>query len=261
MKIGIFDSGIGGLSVLHRAKKMIPDAEFIYYADEEHVPYGEKTEAEIKGFVEEILQFMVEKETDAAIIACNTATSVADKEFRAGFPIPIVGMEPAVKKACEQYGREGRRILVAATPVTIAGNKLHDLLERVDKYHDVDLIPLPMLVRFAERGEFESEEITEYLREALKEFQLDLYDVVVLGCTHFNYFKKHFRKVISKELHFVDGNEGTLKQLLRVIPEEKKLEKTEAKVTYYFSGREITEEEQLRIDTYLRQLDLMYEIG
>ena len=99
MKIGIYDSGIGGLSVLHRALKKMPEAEFIYYADTKHVPYGEKTREQIKGYVEEVLNFLIAKEVDAIVIACNTATSVATKEFRGEFAVPIVGMEPAVKRA------------------------------------------------------------------------------------------------------------------------------------------------------------------
>ena len=143
MKIGIFDSGIGGLSVLHRAMKMMPNVSFVYYADTEHVPYGEKTVQQIREFDEHNLNFLIDQGVDAVVIACNTATSVATKEFRAGFPVPIVGMEPAVKKAVEQYCDTGKRILVAATPITIASDKLHNLLERVDKEHDVDLLPLP----------------------------------------------------------------------------------------------------------------------
>ena len=86
MKIGIYDSGIGGLSVLHRALKKMPEAEFIYYADTKHVPYGEKTREQIKGYVEEVLNFLIAKEVDAIVIACNTATSVATKEFRGELP-------------------------------------------------------------------------------------------------------------------------------------------------------------------------------
>ena len=86
MKIGIYDSGIGGLSVLHQARKMLPDAEFLYYADEKHVPYGEKTREEIKGYVEEILNFLIDHGVDAVVIACNTATSVAKKNFAIPFP-------------------------------------------------------------------------------------------------------------------------------------------------------------------------------
>ena len=258
MKIGIFDSGIGGLSVLHHAMKKMPDTEFIYYADEEHVPYGDKTIEEIKGFIEEILEFLIEKGVDAIVIACNTATSVATKEFRAGYPVPIVGMEPAVKKAVELYQGTGKRILVAATPVTITGNKLQNLLERVDKENDVDLMPLPKLVRFAERGEFESEEVEAYLRDSLKELKLDEYAAVVLGCTHFNYFKESFRRVFCTDIHFVDGNEGTVNQLIRVATEDHNPD-AEAKVTYYYSGKEVSEEEKSEIENYMRQLDKMYE--
>lgn len=257
MKIGIFDSGIGGLSVLHHAMKQMPDAEFIYYADEEHVPYGEKTVEQIKGYIEEILDFLIGKGVDAIVIACNTATSVATKEFRAGYPVPIVGMEPAVKKAVELYQNTGKRILVAATPVTIAGDKLQNLLERVDKEHDVDLLPLPMLVRFAERGEFLSMEVEAYLQKELEKFDLGNYIAVVLGCTHFNYFKESFGNAFPDKIHFVDGNEGTINQLKRVLG-DKKEKGVVQKVSYYYSGRAVTVEEKLEIENYMQQLEKMY---
>lgn len=82
MKIGIFDSGMGGLSVLHRALRMIPEADFLYYADEEHVPYGEKTREQVRGYIDEIIAFMIKKQVDAIVIACNTATSVANKRIQ-----------------------------------------------------------------------------------------------------------------------------------------------------------------------------------
>lgn len=258
MKVGIFDSGIGGLSVLHRARKMIPGAQFLYYADEEHVPYGEKTPEEIRGYVEEILHFLIGQRVDAIVIACNTATTVATKAFREQFPVPIVGMEPAVKKAVELYRNSGKRILVAATPVTIAGDKLHSLLERVDTEHEADLIPLPKLVRFAEKGDFDNPSIEAYLREAFAPFELSRYGAVVLGCTHFNYFKEYFRKVFPGEIHFVDGNEGTLRQLMRVLP--KGDSGKEQKVRYFFSGKPVSRAEEQRIDMYMKQLDRMYEI-
>ena len=168
MKIGIYDSGIGGLSVLHRALKKMPEAEFIYYADTKHVPYGEKTREQIKGYVEEVLNFLIAKEVDAIVIACNTATSVATKEFRGEFAVPIVGMEPAVKRALKLYQDMQKRILVTATPVTIAGEKLHSLLEKVDTEHEVDLAPLPKLVRFAEAGRFQDPEVDKYLKNSVQ---------------------------------------------------------------------------------------------
>ena len=260
MKVGIFDSGIGGLSVLHHAMKKIPDGEFIYYADEAHVPYGEKSVEEIKTYIHSIFEFLIKEGVDAILIACNTATSVAAKEFRAQYPVPIVGMEPAVKKAVELYGDTGKRILVMATPVTIAGDKLHNLLERVDTEHDVDLIPLPKLVRFAECGDFDSEEVKAYLREELKQFDLKNYTAVVLGCTHFNYFKETLRKVFPEYIHFVDGNEGTVNQLIRVtgVDADGSRNGLEPKVTYYYSGKKVSEEEAAEIENYMRQLDKVY---
>lgn len=258
MKIGIFDSGIGGLSVLHRAMKMMPGTEFIYYADKDHVPYGEKTVEEIRGFIEEILRFLIEKEVDAIVIACNTATVVATKEFRSQFPVPIIGMEPAVKKAIEEYQHLDKRILVTATPITIAGKKLHQLIERVDEKHLTDLLPLPRLVRFAEAGDFESTDIETYLKTELSSFDLEDYTAVVLGCTHFNYFKNQFSRIFPGQIHFVDGNEGTLRQLMRVLPQD--YEKLETKVEYYYSGRAVSEEELQQITNYMKQLDFVYDI-
>ena len=107
MKIGIFDSGMGGLSVLYQAMKKMPGMDYIYYADRKNVPYGEKTEEQVKGFVDEIIKFLIMKDVDAIVIACNTATSVATKEYRECFPVPIIGMEPAVKKAVEEYIKSG----------------------------------------------------------------------------------------------------------------------------------------------------------
>lgn len=259
MKIGIFDSGIGGLSVLHRAMKVMPHEHFLYYADEAHVPYGEKRRDQIKRYVEENLNFLIEQGAEAVVIACNTATSVATREFREQFPVPIVGMEPAVKKALELYHTKGKRVLVAATPVTIAGNKLHSLLDRVDKTHNADLISLPMLVRFAEKGEFSSPDVDEYLRDTLSRFDLSRYEALVLGCTHFNYFKENFRKVFPEQIHFVDGNEGTVRQLMRVLPKDLEREGSQ-KISYYFSGRLVDGEELERLHECLAQLDRMYEI-
>lgn len=256
MKIGIFDSGLGGLSVLHHALKVLPDAHFIYYADEEHVPYGEKSKEQIKGYVREIIEFLIDQGVDAIVIACNTATTVATHEFRSTFPIPIIGMEPAVKKAIELYGSD-ERMLVAATPVTITGDKLYNLVEKVDKEHCVDLIALPKLVNFAENGIFDSEAIDDYLREMLKIYDLEDYSTVILGCTHFNYFKKNFLNVFPKPLHFVDGNEGTIRQLIRKLPNK---EYNGREVEYYFSSRKVNQKELEKIHMYLSQLDTVYDI-
>lgn len=263
MKIGVFDSGIGGLSVLHCARRLMPQADFIYYADEKHVPYGEKKPEEIRAFLIEILHFMLKKQVDAIVIACNTATSVLTMEYRNQFPIPIIGMEPAVKKAVD-LNIEDKRILVAATPITIQGNKLNNLLLRCDTNQEVDLIALPGLVRYAEKGDFTNPEIETYLRNQLNGFHLDDYGTFVLGCTHFNYFKEYFFKIFHGKISCIDGNEGTVHQLIRVLSKRNQQQQESSTknnglhkgtVEYYFSGNPTSEKDRMRIRHYLEQLD------
>ena len=125
-KIGIFDSGIGGISVLHEALAKMPDSEFVFYADRTHAPYGEKSEDMILGYASGITRFLTQLGCGTVLIACNTATSVAAGTLRKEYPeVPILGMEPAVKPALEET--DGR-VMVIATPVTVRENKLKDLL-------------------------------------------------------------------------------------------------------------------------------------
>lgn len=258
MKIGFFDSGIGGLSVLHHALKVLPQEEFLYYADEKHVPYGEKTKKEIMEYVDGAMAFMVERGVKAVVLACNTATSVAVRELRKNYSIPIIGMEPAVKKAVDTYG--DRRVFVMATPVTIRGDKMRYLLENVGKRHLVDLIPMPMLVRFAEQGIFQGPEVEEYVGKQLSGYDFREYSSLVLGCTHFNYFKDTFRKILPGTIQFVDGNEGTVCQLIRKLSETKQFEENTQSIEFYSSGEKLEGAELVLMKTLLKRLDEVYEL-
>ena len=104
MKIAFFDSGMGGLSVLHHARRVLPHEQFVFYADETHVPYGTKTRAEVESFVAEAFEFLLKQDVKAIVVACNTATSVAVPAMRARYDLPIIGMEPAAKKALRPNG-------------------------------------------------------------------------------------------------------------------------------------------------------------
>ena len=265
MKIGIFDSGIGGLSVLHEAYHLLPKQEFIFYADTENVPYGTKTPEQIVGYATKIADFLIEKGAGAIVVACNTATSVAIKELRKNYNIPILGMEPAVKPAVE--GTEGKRIMVIATPVTIRQDKLKDLLHRVDEEHRVDLLAMPKLVEFAEREEFESEAVREYITQQFGAFDKEKYCALVLGCTHFNYFKPLYREYFGQETLLIDGNRGTVRHLADVLSLDmvqdidmsfdKDNEMSWMNNTkYYFFGKEITGGETLQ---HLKRLHLRLE--
>ncbi|MBO4457928.1 MAG: glutamate racemase [Butyrivibrio sp.] len=256
MKIGIFDSGIGGLSVLHEAYHYLPEQNYIFYADTKHVPYGLKTPEQILGYTIGITEFLLDKGAEAIVVACNTATSVAIRELRKRYNIPILGMEPAVKPAVE--GTEKKRIMVIATPVTIREDKLKDLLHRVDEHHRVDLLPMPGLVEFAERAEFDSEDVLNYIKKQFAPYNMDEYCALVLGCTHFNYFKPAYRQIFGDETLLIDGNYGTVRHLAEVLgleisktpDNEVYFEDTHkmlcmANTEYYYSEIPITDEREL----------------
>lgn len=276
MKIGIFDSGLGGLSVLHCARQIAPNFDYIFYADEQNVPYGEKTPEQVKGYARQAIDFLVENGAEAVIIACNTATSALPMEVRNSYGIPVIGMEPAIKQAIRLYSGEHKRILIAATEVTIKGKKLHNLLDKVDGEHQADMVALPGLVRFAERGIYEGDEVEKYLRSALSDLDMEQYGTVVLGCTHFNYFKNAFINAFGRHIHFVDGNRGTVNQMLRKLNLQEYIKISTAadtsllsvvsgvddgRISVYFSGVPIGEKEMKRVFDCLKQLDRVYEIN
>ena len=209
MKIAFFDSGIGGLSVLAEALRRFSRAEFLYFADEDHVPYGTKSRTEIVRLSLDAVGFLVSRGADGVVVACNTATSAAISELRGAFSVPVIGMEPAVKLAADSFG--ARPTLLIATPLTIAGEKLARLVGRLEC--ETWSLALPRLVEFAQDLEFDSPAVRAYLREELGKFELERLGSLVLGCTHFNYFKDVLREILPSHVRIIDGIDGTLNRL------------------------------------------------
>ena len=209
MKIAFFDSGIGGLSVLAEALRRFSGAEFLYFADEDHVPYGTKSRAQIVRLSLDAVGFLVSRGADAVVVACNTATSAAISELRGAFSVPVIGMEPAVKLAADSFG--ARPTLLIATPLTIAGEKLARLVGRLEC--ETWSLALPRLVEFAQDLEFNSPAVRAYLRQELAKFELARLGSLVLGCTHFNYFKDVLREILPPHVRIIDGIDGTLNRL------------------------------------------------
>lgn len=220
MKIGFFDSGIGGLTVLGHALKILPFADYIYYADIKHVPYGEKTKSEVRQYVQNAMDYMAEIKVDAVVIACNTATSVADVKLRRKYCFPIVGMEPAVKPAVAYCKERGKKILVLATSLTLREEKFNQLIHKLDAAEMVDTLALGGLVKFAERFEFDSLEVCQYLQQAFAPLALDDYGAVVLGCTHFPLFNKLLQQSFTKETVFFDGSVGAINHLADILQQK-----------------------------------------
>lgn len=259
MKIAFFDSGMGGLSVLHYALKILPQEEFIFFADEDNVPYGIKSRAEVLSLVDAAFRFLIGQGVGAIVVACNTATSVAVKEMREKYPLPIIGMEPALKVALDLF--PARKVLVTATAITITGEKISNLIKKLHAENLAELRALPQLVEFAERQEFNSVAVEKYLRGELAGYDWEKFSSLVLGCTHFNYFKDTLRKILPAHVRILDGNAGTINELIRRTNlKSARTEKFPA-VEFFYSGRRVTDSAELaRLGKFLKRLDDMEAI-
>ncbi len=254
MKIGFFDSGVGGLSVLHYALKQYPNNHYLYYADIDHVPYGEKNQQEVIEFTVSAINCLIDRGAQLVVIACNTATSAAIEHVRSLFDIPILGMEPAVKKAIEE-APEGK-ILTVATVNTIQGGRLQRLLKTYDVNQRVELVALSQLVSWAEEFKFDDELVVDYLKESFNHLNVNEVQSVVLGCTHFKYFVPSFVQVISHPLQFIDGTEGVVKHMINEIRRLDMESYEPQKITIIESGRIVSDKERLfRYGKYLSRLN------
>lgn len=214
-KIAFFDSGVGGLTTLHLAMQQMPNDDFIYFGDCLNAPYGTKSTEQIRNLVFDAVEFLKEQNCKAIVLACNTATSAAVTQLREKYTLPIIGMEPAVKLAGKLH--ENGRILITATDSTLRGQKLNELIHDLNMDDLVDVLSLQDLVLFAERFEFDSPDLKEYLKSKLESFNWSDYNSIVLGCTHFNYFKNQIREFIPDSVHILDGNQGTVNRLKSLI--------------------------------------------
>ena len=259
MKIAFFDSGIGGLSVLHHAMKILPQEEFIFFADEDNVPYGTKSPEEVLRFVDDAFKFLIAQKVSAIVVACNTATSVAVRKMREKYSLPIIGMEPALKVALDLF--PNKKVLVTATAITITGEKIHRLIKKLHAENFAELKALSNLVEFAERQEFNSAAVENYLRGELENYDWKKFSSLVLGCTHFNYFKDTLRKILPPHVKILDGNAGTVNELIRRANLKPSLTTNHQSLTTYYSKRLVTDSTELaRLEKFLRRLDEMEAI-
>lgn len=212
--IGFFDSGVGGLSVMKEALKLMPNEDYIYFGDSKNAPYGIRTVDEVRKLTFDAVDFLLRKGVKGIVIACNTATSAAVEALRMEYPnIPIVGIEPALKPAVE-LNKEGS-ILIMATSMTLKEKKFNNLMERYKDKANIIPVPCPGLVEFIEEGNFEGQEVEDYLHNKLNEYNDIEIASVVLGCTHYPFVKKTISKILGGKIDIIDGGYGTAKEIQR----------------------------------------------
>ncbi|CRK85179.1 glutamate racemase [Neobacillus massiliamazoniensis] len=245
MKIGFFDSGIGGITVLHQALRFLPNEDYIFYADTLHVPYGEKPKEEVRQYIFNAVDFIANQGVKALVIACNTATSIAVEDLRKKYDFPILGIEPAVKPAVQNCEGKRKKVLVLATNLTLKEEKFHNLVKSIDHHDIVESLPLPGLVQFAENFEFSEERVVPYLRDQLSSFDLKQYGTVVLGCTHFPYFKNSLKKLFAEDVDIISGSIGTAKNLKRILETRNQINDGTGEITFFKSGYKVEDKDTL----------------
>ncbi len=212
--VGVFDSGLGGISVLRALTNLLPAEDFIYFADAAHAPYGERTEREIRALTTVQIDRMAAAGVKAVVLACNTATSAACVPLRRKYrQLLIIGIEPALKPAI--LSREKPRVVVMATDATLRQKKFERLMKRFKDAGEIIKLPCPLLVQFVERGEMQSAALSFYLERQFSGILQTPIDCVVLGCTHFPFVRDAIQNTVGQAVQIFDGAAGTARELKR----------------------------------------------
>ena len=216
--IGVFDSGVGGISVLRELVALMPNENFIFYGDSKHAPYGTKTREEVENLTVKDAEYLLSQGVKALVVACNTATSAAIQVLRHKYSdMPVIGIEPALKPAV--HCRMHPRVLVMATPMTLREEKFHNLMLQFQSEAEIIPLPCPGLVEFVERGDLESEQLREFLSELFAPYQNIPVDCVVLGCTHYPFVRGKIQSVLGTHVKIFDGGAGTARETKRRLME------------------------------------------
>lgn len=217
--IGIFDSGVGGLSVLGEIRKQLPHESLIFLADQAHVPYGPRPLEEVRRFAEEIVRFLLSQGAKLIVVACNAASAAALHYLRQRFPhVPFVGMEPAVKPAVEHT--HSGVVGVLATPATFQGALYASVLERFAQGVTVLQDTCPGLVAQIEAGELEAQPTRQILEDALRPMLAQGIDTVVLGCTHYPFVIPLIQEIVGASVRVIDPAPAVARQVGRVLGEK-----------------------------------------
>ena len=211
--IGVFDSGVGGLSILDEALQQLPHHNYIYFADSANAPYGDKPPQWIAERSLQICRYLMEQDCSAIVVACNTATAEAIATIRSTLNIPIIGVEPGIKPAAMQS--QNGIVGVLATEATLNSDKFNALLATLPEHCQFIKQAGAGLVPLIEAGLIETPEMQALLRSHLKPIQDQGADTLVLGCTHYPFLKKMIRAVVGDSMTLIDTSDAVVRQLLR----------------------------------------------
>lgn len=215
--IGVFDSGVGGVSVLRELVALMPQEDFYYFGDSANAPYGLKPTEQVRELTMAAAEHLFDMGAKCLVIACNTATAAAVNDLRAKYPDQIIiGIEPALKLAADRY--TGGTIGVMATDVTLREEKFAALVERYQEHCTVIPLPSPGIVELVEQDQAESPKAYELLHKELDPYVGKL-DALVLGCTHYPFARSVIQNILGDGVDIVDGGAGTARETQRRLAE------------------------------------------
>ena len=211
--IGLFDSGVGGISVLRHMLRLMPNERYLYIGDSANAPYGTKTKEQVRQLSFAVAEKLIARGIKALVVACNTATSAAINDLRSAYPdLIVVGIEPALKLAADRFPKGNLGVM--ATPMTLREEKFDLLLHRFDSQCRVSKIPAPGLVELIEQGRGNSADAEILLRSLLKDYIGNI-DALVLGCTHYPFAAEAISRVLGEQVALLDGGDGTARETKR----------------------------------------------
>lgn len=232
-KIAFFDSGVGQLSVYLEIKNVLPKENFVIFADQKNLPYGEKTSAQIKKYVTDATEFLIKNHNiKMMVLACNTATVLAIGKLRKEFSIPIIGVVPAIKPAAEKS--KSKRIVNMSTPATAKSRYLQKLIKDFAKDCLVLKLGCPGLENAVET--LNQKEIIRIIKKYAKEINKFNPDVVVLGCTHYPLVKKQIKENLNRGINIIDSSQAIARQVSKVLKESGQISETRDEDIFYTTG-------------------------
>ena len=255
--IGVFDSGVGGISVLKELVALMPNENYIFYGDSKNAPYGTKTLKEVQDLTCADAEYLLKQNVKALVVACNTATSAAIRILRKKYQdqMPVIGIEPALKPAASV--KKNPRVIVMATPMTIREEKFQKLLKQFTSRAQVISLPCPGLVEFVERGELESEALDDFLSVLFAPYRDEPIDAVVLGCTHYPLIRESIQKSLGSGVAVFDGGTGTARETLRKLKEYQILSDSTEQGTVVFENS-TGDERMIELSRYLLERKLKH---
>lgn len=235
LPIGVFDSGLGGISVLRACTALLPREDFLFFGDSANAPYGEKPLRQVRDLTAAAVDGLLAQGVKAVVVACNTATSAAIAQLRQAHPgLPIIGIEPAVKPAA--LARDSSSVIVMATPLTIREDKYQKLAATFQDQANVISLPCKGLALLVEQGHFDDPVLDAYLQDLLLPFRYCNVEYIVLGCTHYPFVRRAIARNFGRPVEIIDGSDGTARQLRRQLEQADLLTSNTAPGTVTFQN-------------------------